>query len=72
MHWTDVMSLSGTAAGVAEIALLVFVFGRDWNAFSAGAVALIVCVAIVVILRIADQGDAHGKNPKSARTAELT
>jgi hypothetical protein len=52
------MSLSGTAAGVAE---LVFVFGRDWNAFSAGAVALIVCVAIVVILRIADQGDAHRK-----------
>jgi hypothetical protein len=58
MYWTDVVSLSGTAASVAVMALWVFLFGWNWYALGAGAAAfVVVCAAIAYALRIADQRD---------------
>jgi glycerol-3-phosphate acyltransferase PlsY len=74
MYWTDVVSLSGTAAGVAAIALFVFLFGWNWDALGAGVVTfVVVCVAIVVILRIADQRDRgmRLREPEVGPAAEL-
>ena len=56
MYWTDVVSLSGTAASVAAMALFVFLFGWNWYALGAGAATfVVVCAAIAFILRLADQ-----------------
>lgn len=56
MYSTDVVSLSGAAASIAVIALCVFLFGLNWYALEAGAAAFIlVCAAIALVLRIADQ-----------------
>lgn len=62
MYWTDFMSLSGTVAGVAAMALFVFLFGWNWYAFGVGAVTFaVICVALLVTLKIADQRDALRK-----------